>query len=303
MDEPPKATERIVPAAGSEAVSLIAHRGYGGVYPENTRTAFEHATGLAGEASTADMVELDVMPTADGEVVVFHDAELDRLTDATDGLRNRRVWETSYATLSELDVLESGETIPRLADVLDLVPPEVGVNVEFKNPGSDAVEFGALDGGALDRERRRWRGFAERVLDIASDYPHDVLVSSLAEGAIAAVRDVDPGVPVAFAFWDSVADGMAVARRHDCEAIHLPRNMVYGTAMFNDDYVTPTPFEAVDLVEVAHAEGRRINVWTVDDPFHATELARAGVDGILVDYPGLLAGSRLAATAKPTQSG
>ena len=289
MAERPGGADGVDPAHGTGDVAYIAHRGFAGTQPENTLTAFAHAAGVTGGAAPADAVELDVMPTADGEVVAFHDDDLRRLTDAPPALRHRPVWETPYARLERLDVLDSGESIPRLSEVLDIVPPDVAVNVEFKNPGSADVEYGRLDGAAVDRERRRWRPFVEDVLDVASRYPHDLLASSFAEGAVAAVRAVDPGVETGFIFYDSVADGLAVARRYDCEAVHLPWNMVYGTAMFNQDYVAPAPFEPVDLVATTHAEGRRVNVWTVDDPLHAVELARAGVDGIVADSPGLLA--------------
>ncbi|WP_129114371.1 glycerophosphodiester phosphodiesterase [Halegenticoccus tardaugens] len=284
----PGSTDRpdLLPRTGD--VACIAHRGFAGVSPENTRTAFERAVDDATPHGRADAVELDVVPTADGEIVVFHDATLGRVTDAPPRLRDRPIWEIPFETLRRFDVLESGDPVPSLSDVLDLVPPDVGVNVEFKNPGTSAVEYGALDAETLSRGRERWRDFAADVLSVLSAYPHDVLVSSFHEAAIAAVRDVDPSVPIATVFFDSIADGFRVARRHDCEVIHAPWNMVYGTSLFNEEYCSG-PFEPIDLVEIAHDEGRAVNVWTVDSPRQAGQLSRAGVDGLIADYPGLLA--------------
>lgn len=281
-------TETPVPAeerreSTTDGVSIIAHRGFAGVYPENTPTAMRRAT------RDADAVELDVMPTRDGEVVVFHDEEPGRLTDAPPDLRDRKVWEWPYEDLRCLEVLDSGETVPRLSAVLDAVPADITINVELKNPGTaDVQRTRKLDDGELAAARGRWRPFVERVLETAADYPHDLLLSSFYEGALAAVRSVDPGVPLAAVFWDSPEEGLAIARRHDCEAVHLPLNMVAGTTLFNADGPAPGPFEAVDVPAVAHEEGRTVNVWTVRTWYQARELGDADVDGLIADYPGLL---------------
>ncbi|WP_101295266.1 glycerophosphodiester phosphodiesterase [Halegenticoccus soli] len=283
---PTGATDRPDSLLQTDDVACIAHRGFAGIAPENTRTAFERAVGGAF-GDPADVVELDVMPTADGKIVVFHDTDLARLTDAPARLREQSVWETPFETLRRFEVLGSGESIPRLSEILDLVPPSVGLNVEFKNPGTAAVEYGALDADALDRQRRRWHDFAADVLDVLDAYPHEALVSSFHEGALAAVREIDPSVPIAAVFYDSIADGLRVARRHDCEVIHPPWNMIYGTELFNEEYCSG-PFEPVDLVEIAHDEGRAVNAWTVNSWYQADQLRQAGVDGIITDYPGLL---------------
>jgi glycerophosphoryl diester phosphodiesterase len=268
---------------------LIAHRGFAGVYPENTLAAFEQAVRGPGPGGPPEMVEVDVMPSADGEVVVFHDLELGRVTDAPADLADQFVWETPYETLSEFEVLGTGETIPRLETVLDALPPEVGVNVEFKNPGSADVR----PQENLPPEDRRaqtdlWLDFAERVVSTLDSYDNDVLVSSFAEGAIAAVREVGSSIPVAAVFAESIADGMEVARRYDCETIHAPWNMIAGTELFNAEYGSLGPYEEVDLVDVAHREGRTVNVWTVESWYQANQLRRAGVDGVIADYPGIL---------------
>ncbi|WP_224448093.1 glycerophosphodiester phosphodiesterase [Haloprofundus salilacus] len=272
-------------------VSLIAHRGFAGVYPENTRAAFGRAVGVDVEGTTmtpqADVVELDVMPTATGEVVVFHDTELGRLTNAPTALADRKVWETPYETLRRFDVLGTGESVPLLGEILDLIPLDVGVNVELKNPGVEDVHYGALDAGELDARCEVWEPFVERTLSVLADHPHETLVSSFHEGALAAVRELDASVPIATVFWDDIEAGFRTARRHDCEVLHVPWNMVYGTELFNADYHAG-PFDPVDLVDIAHEECRRVNAWTVESWYQADQLRQAGVDGIIADYPNLL---------------
>ena len=263
-------------------VSVIAHRGFAGHHPENTRSAFAAASQSPG----VDAVELDVMPTADGEVVVFHDETPARVTDAPAAVRDRPVWEFGYADLRSFEVLDSGDPVPRLADVLAVVPSNVGVNVELKHPGRPFLERGPLASSALDEQRAVWADFVASVLAVLGDHDHEFLLSSFHEGAVAAVRDADPSLPVAAVFLESVAGGLAVARRHDVEYLHVPRNMVVGTGLFNEPYADG-PYEAVDLVDVAREEGRRVNVWTVTDRQQGPELARAGVDGLIADVPGV----------------
>ena len=266
-------------------MSVIAHRGFGGLYPENTVDAVERAS----HGSDADAVEVDVMPTADGRVVAFHDETPARVTGVPGDLADRPIRDMPYDALRDLDVLGTGRGIPTLTDVLDAVPADVPVNIEFKNPGSADVRFAEyLDERALERARERWMPFAERVLDAVDAAGHDVLVSSFYEGAIAAVGEVDPSVPVASVAWDSLADGLSIARRHDCEAIHVPRTAVRGTSFFGADYHVEGWREGTDVVAAAREEGRAVHAWTVTNWRQAAELADAGVDAIIADYPDLL---------------
>jgi glycerophosphoryl diester phosphodiesterase len=180
--------------------TLIAHRGFAGEQPENTLGAFRAAAGVAEAArdapprSVADAVELDVRRCGTGELVVLHDATLDRVTDLTGP-----VAETPYASLADCDVLGSGEGVPRLADVFDALPPAVGVNVELKTPdvAADAVA-------------------------LAAAAPHDVLVSSFDPDALRRAAGAGE-VPLALLYRADGAEG-AVDRALSlgCSAVHPP---------------------------------------------------------------------------------
>jgi glycerophosphoryl diester phosphodiesterase len=237
------------------------------------------------------MIEVDLVPTGDGDVVAFHDDRLSGRDGGERGLTDAEglVWERSTDVVTSAEVLESGETVPLLTDVMDAVPPAVAVNVEFKSPGSSSLRFAEnLPGDALATQRRIWRPFTERTLSILEEYDNRVLVSSFYEAALATTRAVDPSVPVAPLLWDSIEDGLAVARRYDAEAVHPPYNMIEGTPFFADPYYTEGPWEDVDLLSVAHEEGRAVNVYTVSTWYEARQLAAAGVDGLIADYPDLL---------------
>lgn len=275
--------------------TLVAHRGFAGVYPENTALAVEAASfggpGTDTAHRRADMIEVDVVPTADGTLVTFHDDALAGRDGGERGLTDAEglVFETDTDTVTSAAVLGTEETVPTLETVLDSIPPSVGVNLEFKNPGSQDLRFAeSLSDEALATQKERWRPYTERALSLADEYDNEVLVSSFYEAALATVRETDDSIPVAFLFWDSVETGLEITRRYDCEALNVPRNMVQGTPLFNDEYYVEGGFSDVDLVEVAHGEDREVNAWTVETWYQAQELARAGVDGLIADYPTVL---------------
>ena len=266
--------------------TTIAHRGYAGQYPENTLGAFE----AASMHETTAGIELDVVPTKDGEVVTFHDSKLNGRDGGQRGLTDLDgyVWEREWEVVRDAEVLGSGETVPRLSSALEAIPSDVFVNVEFKNPGSTDLRFAQnLRGDVLEAQVDLWLPFAQKVLNIAAVADNDVLVSSFYEAALAAVRRLDPSLPVAFLFWDSVETGLKITREYDCEALHPPWNMIRDTPFFGDDYYTSGPFAEVDLVEWAHRRGKTVNAWTVGTWYQTAELADAGVDGIITDYPTL----------------
>lgn len=121
----------------STCMMVAAHRGYKSAYPENTLLAFRKALELG-----VDMLEFDLRLSQDHEVVVIHDATVQRTTNRVGAVRD--------FTLEELKSLDAGGwfahefeglKIPTLAELCDLLKeyPEVLCNVEIK-PSPDAKE-------------------------------------------------------------------------------------------------------------------------------------------------------------------
>ncbi|MCU4799681.1 glycerophosphodiester phosphodiesterase [Halobacteria archaeon HArc-gm2] len=179
----------------------IAHRGFAGEFAENTVGA------VASAAEIADWVEVDVRRCGSGELVVVHDETVDRVTDATG-----EVAELSQAELAQLNVLGSGEGIPTLAEVLEVLPPSVGINVDLKENGlaTDAVDvLGAHDGGVLVSS------FDAGVLaevTVLADYPRALLVEADPEERLA--RAADLNCTAIHPHWD-ICDERFVSRAHD----------------------------------------------------------------------------------------
>ena len=291
---------------GAGRPALIAHRGFLGENPENTVAAVRAAThgegsiATGGEAPTApgsetrgaagsraDVVEIDAVPTADGDVVAFHPADLAGrrvedggrpLTDAT-GL----VWEADTPTITAAEVLRSGERVPLLSTMLDAVPADVGVNIELKNPGYPDPRPGEpLDETALADRKAIWRPFVDRVVDLVADRDNEILLSSFFEAGLATLRERATH-PVAVLFDDSIADGLTLADRYDAAAVHPRVEMIRGTPFFDG-----SRFADIDLVAAAHERDRLVNAWTVTTWYQAERVAAAGVDGVIADYSTVL---------------
>jgi glycerophosphoryl diester phosphodiesterase len=220
---------------------VIAHRGASGSRPENTLEAFRHARALG-----ADWVELDVRRSADGALVVHHDAHL------ADG---RAIVETRAADLPA--------AVPTLSAALDACAG-MGVNVEIKNdpvePDFDPAHDVAV---AVAEATRAWLGPAGPAAG-------RVIVSSFAMETVDRLRATAPDLPTGWLTFD-LQDPVAVVERtsaHGHAAIHP-----------YDAFVDR------GLVDRAHAAGLAVYVWTVDDPGRMTDLVGMGVDGIITNHP------------------
>ena len=118
---PPPPPERVAWLAGRP----YAHRGlHGPGVAENSRSAF------AAAAAAGHGIELDVRLSRDGFAIVFHDAELDRLTDETGPVAAR-----SAAELAGIRLRGSADTVPTLSDIVGQCPPAVPLLIEVKDSG------------------------------------------------------------------------------------------------------------------------------------------------------------------------
>lgn len=161
-------------------MNIIAHRGYAALYPENTVSAVRAASSGGEEGRQippADLVEIDVRRCATGELVVYHDEGLEKLTGY-----EGRVAETPLSTLRDLTILDSGEPIPLFEDVLDAVDPETPLVVELKHAG-----------------------MAEEVAEACEASGNDVILASFFEGVLRECAAVS-ALSRAFVFdgdWDA----------------------------------------------------------------------------------------------------
>ena len=145
-----------------ENIYVAAHRGWCAKYPENTMIAFKAAAELG-----VDQIETDVRVTRDGELVLIHDATVDRTTNGT-GL----VCEKLFSELRTLDAGShkgaeyAGETIPTLREFMEYVKdfPTLTLDIELKEyptPGHEEVAYDVCDRTLAMIDEY---GFADRIV-------------------------------------------------------------------------------------------------------------------------------------------
>jgi glycerophosphoryl diester phosphodiesterase len=225
---------------------VLGHRGARHAAPENTLAAFELA-----RREGADGVELDVRLDRDAQVIVLHDPTLARVTQ---GAEARHAEDISSPELARLDVGE-GERVPLLADVLDWARlAGQRVNIELKSD----VRHRAL---LLDRVARVVNRAPLPELIFSSFHPYFVwwLGRRL------------PTLPRAWLV-------------HDKQRLlkYAPGVVQLGAHALHPQHTLVTQERVVRM----KARGLLVNVWTVNEPSRAAELARLGVDAIISDNPG-----------------
>jgi len=246
----------------------FAHRGSSALAPENTLEAFR----LAVEAGAGGL-ELDVHMTRDGEIVVIHDARVDRTTQGSGA-----VADMALAELRGLDAgyrfrSDGGRThpyrgrgvrIPALAEVYEEFPAtSVNVDIKAPQPGVErAVVQVIREAGAEGRS----------------------LVVSNVHAVVRRFRRVCGGQISTGASRREIAVFYVLSRLH-LERLARP---AYDALQVPVDYrgislVTPR------LVEAAHSRGVRVDAWTINYPGEMRRLLDLGVDVIMTDRPETLA--------------
>ncbi|MGH9087010.1 MAG: glycerophosphodiester phosphodiesterase [Acidimicrobiales bacterium] len=264
---------------------IIAYAHQGGAWEAPSSTLFAIRRALEAGATA---IELDVHATADGELVVSHDATVDRTTDgrgviAEMTLAELKALDNAYWFVPGADVSPGREpaeypyrgrapedpdfAVPTLREVLEAFPGVV-LNLDIKQTAPDVAPY-------------EWT-----LAKLLADYGRvdDVIVASFFDDATDAFAPRAPevalsaGTDATAAFWRAVRKGAAdppVPPR--VVAFQVPER--YGDVAVVDER----------FVEAAHRAGVAVHVWTVDDEPQMERLVDLGVDGIVTDLPTTLA--------------
>jgi glycerophosphoryl diester phosphodiesterase len=236
-------------------VIAFAHRG-GAYHPEiegleNTLAAFRHACDLGYR-----YLETDVHATRDGVLLAFHDSVLDRVTDQRGEISRLSHDEVRRALIG------GRECVPTLAMLFDEFP-DARFNVDIKAHGAirplvdfiearaahDRVLVGSFSGRSLNEFRRLSQG---RVA--TSAHPLEVAAYLLSPSG-------------------RLADRLTGGRP---QALQIPH------------WRGPLRVAGPWLVAKAHAAGKQVHVWVVDDPAEMHVLIDRGVDGLMTDRTDIL---------------
>jgi glycerophosphoryl diester phosphodiesterase len=238
---------------------IIAHRGFSGLYPQNTLIAFEKAADLG-----VDFIELDVSLSKDNHAIVFHDSEVSRLTDG-----GGYVKDMSLAQIRKLDAgikfnkKFQGAKIPTLPEVIETIG-DSGVNL--------CVEIKARDADKRDNVE-------EIVVQILReyDYLNKTMFTSYNCEVVKGLSEMCPNNWVGLdpsseqAKTCSVSCIVDLCQKWNATALEFEHNLL-----------------TKDLVDLAHNRGLQVHAWTVDKADGMKRLVRMNVDGILTNRPDIL---------------
>ena len=234
---------------------LFAHRGFSGMYPENSPLAFR----MAAEKTNADGIESDVHISKDGQLVIFHDASVERTSNGTGFIRD-----LTYAQLLELDIGAwkspefAGQHIWTLGQLLDFCrEARMLLNLELKN------------------YEVFYDGLEQRVIDeiCARGMQEQVFVSSFNHISMQRFKDLCPEIETGLLYDKPLLDMEHYLLPSNADNMH-PRYML----------LQYQP----ELMDLFHGRGMKVNTWTVNDAADMRDMIHRGVDGIISNYPDLL---------------
>jgi glycerophosphoryl diester phosphodiesterase len=230
---------------------IIAHRGVSTLAPENTMAAFRLAKDLGAAG-----IELDVMLSADERLVVIHDESVSRTTNG-----EGKVKEMGWNQLKSLDAgykFDShftGEPLPLLDQVFEELGGKLLINVELKNYATPRDQ---LTEKVIDLILKM--GFSESVI-LSSFNARNLLKAESLEPSIYRGLLTLPGLP-------GIPYRGRLGKRYHYDALHPYHKDVNAR-----------------LVDRLHSEGKKVNVWTVDQAKDLLRMRDLGVDMVICNDP------------------
>ncbi len=201
-------------------------------------------------ADGADWVEIDVQETRDGQVVVIHDSDFMKLSG-----NPLKVWDGDLAEIREIDVGSwfgeefADQRVPTLQQVLEEIRGRSRLVIELKYYGHD-------------------QQLEQRVVDLVEDagMAEDVVIMSLKLAGVEKIQALRPG-------WTTgllAATAIGKLSRVDVDFLAVNQNMANR-----------------GFIRRAHATGKRVFVWTINDALSLSRWMSMGVDGVITDEPAL----------------
>lgn len=223
---------------------IYAHRGDQSQFPENTAAAFAAASQYPNVG-----IELDVQLTKDGQLIVFHDDNLQRLCQVPGA-----VADFPYAKLQCLRI-QGAYPIPTLEEVLEHYTGTGRINIEIKD--SRATE--TLIAYLREYKNQHPATYQRLIISSFDQRPLELFAQQLPE--------------LERAYLSSTCDESTFTflEQIQAAALHL-----------SNESVTP------ELIERCHQKQLRLTTWTVNDLERIAELKSWNIDGIITDFPNQL---------------
>jgi len=233
------------------SIIRVAHRGASAQFPENTLLAFHEAIDQG-----VDVLEVDVHRTSDDELVIIHDATLERTTNGRGNVRDH-----SLEEIRQLDAGQ-GEKVPLLAEVIQLartVQTRLFVEVKVATE-SEALVVAEATIRALE----------------AANFLSQAIVTSFSPGALLHAKAINGEVSTMLD--PSPQDGSLTPREICAQALRAGANSLSCDFRF----LTPA------VVRECQLTGLALWAWDPDEPQDIREMLTLGVDGIMTNRPDIL---------------
>ena len=237
-----------IEAANTGKILVIGHRGALGYAPENTLASFELGWKLG-----ADLLELDIHMTRDGELVVMHDADVSRTTDGHGYIKDM-----TLAEIKELDAGSwfderfRGQHVPTLAEVLTWAKDRIPLVIEIKGDPQPA------------------NGIEEKLIETVHEHKmlDEVMIISFYHTSVKRVKELEPALATGILYTGRLVDTVGAARAALADSVRP--HWSYWTA---------------EVVEEVHDAGLTAHAWNADTEEVMEYLVGIGVDSIGSNYP------------------
>jgi len=240
-------------------IRVIAHRGASGQAPENTLAAFQKAIELG-----ANYVELDVHLSKDGEVIVIHDATLDRTTNGIGKVNEKSLAELQQLNASKLFAEKyPDERIPLLDEALKLTKSKAILLIEIK----------------ADAEGKPYPGIEEKVLSIIKAHQAEVWceIQSFYDFSVNNWLQLNSGIPV---------HKLLVGR---LQPLYIDHKIKFGRVLKRNENANGiNPYKAFakrKFIRKIHNHGHVSYVWTVNEEKDLRKILKRKPEGIITNYP------------------
>ena len=254
-----------------ERTLVFAHRGFGDHAPDNSLYAVERAL----EAGM-DGVDVDGQFTRDGELVIYHDLSVDRLTSGSGKVRDKTVAEMLALDLGpKYDTAVTGAYVRTFEDFVRTVKGRGILMVELKVPGAAAT---GIEARAVEIIRRHGAHA-------------DVVLSSFNPLVLRRIKRLDPQVRTAFIFMDTNWNPELLAEIRPEDRVDLPwflRQEFIRRALrklVKPDLLSINHEVDEDVVERLIAKGWPAFIWTPDEEADLHRAFAWKPYGVISDQP------------------
>lgn len=225
----------------SNKLIVCGHRGAMGHATENTLASIEKAIELK-----ADMLEIDVFKIKTGEMVVFHDDDLGRITNA-----KGKIEEYSFDELRKVLVADKHQ-IPTLQEVIETIDRKVVLNIELKGANTATDTYKIIE----EYKKKGWKN-------------KDFFISSFRISELQKMRALSNEIAIGLlTYKDPIEDVIKTGKELNAQAI-------------NPYHKTLTAAN----VAIMKANNFKIYPWTANEPADIKNLKQLKVSGIITDYP------------------